>query len=136
MKSWQVILTGLLPYFISYFSLFGFVNVKYGISWNGDALFFSWPVLFFVIIPYSFIILPWYYVQYIMLHHYNKRTFYYGTLVICIFQPIIVSIFLKVRIGSPEFFLVVSPILIVGIFTSMICIRIFYQPDIEKDETK
>ena len=136
MKSWQIILTGLLPYFVSFFSFFAIAHVKYGISWNGDAFFFSWSVLFFAIIPYCFFILPWYYVQYIMLHHYNKRAFYYGTLAICMLQPIIFSIFLKVRIGSPEFFERVSPILIIGIFTSMICIRIFYQPDIEKDETK
>ena len=69
-----------------------------------------------------------------MIHHYNKRAFYFGTFGICILQPVVIAILIKLPIGSAEFFGVFSPILIMGILTSMFCIQCFYKRSNQVDQ--
>ena len=134
MKGWQIILTGLLPYVLCFFMINIITFIIYDVPLNWGRITFNWSMYLLGLIPYFFIILPWSFVQYLMLHHYNKRAFYYGTLGICLLQPILVAILIKLPIGSTEFFVILSPILIVGILTSMFCIQFFYKRPIQVDQ--
>ena len=129
MKGWQILLTGVLPFLVSNICFYVISFMLYGNTWHEEKSLFYWSLFFYLIPAYCLVILPWYCVQYLMLHHYNKHAFYYGTLAISIIQPIVVAMLLKVRIGSTEFFSMISPILITGIVTAMICMMFFYKKE-------
>jgi hypothetical protein len=95
-----------------------------------DRMFYGG--LIFVFVSYVILLVPWYIVLYIIRSHYHVRAFLKMGLLFSIVQPIIISIFLKVRIGSEEFLYPILPLLALGIVISMICIALFYREKGEK----
>lgn len=129
MKLWQMVITIIMPFVVML--LVGLlaqgsledVNVR-------DRMFYGG--LIFVFVSYVILLLPWYIVLYIIRSHYHVRAFLKMGLLFSIVQPIIISIFLKVRIGSEEFLYPILPLLALGIVISMICIALFYREKEEK----
>lgn len=129
MKLWQMVITIIMPFVVML--LVGLlaqgsledVNVR-------DRMFYGG--LIFVFVSYVILLLPWYIVLYIIRSHYHVRAFLKMGLLFSIVQPIIISIFLKVRIGSEEFLYPIMPLLALGIVISMICIALFYREKGEK----
>ena len=129
MKLWQMVITIIMPFVVML--LVGLlaqgsledVNVR-------DRMFYGG--LIFVFVSYVILLVPWYIVLYIIRSHYHVRAFLKMGLLFSIVQPIIISIFLKVRIGSDEFLYPILPLLALGIVISMICIALFYREKGEK----
>ena len=129
MKLWQMVITIIMPFVVML--LVGLlaqgsledVNVR-------DRMFYGG--LIFVFVSYVILLVPWYIVLYIIRSHYHVRAFLKIGLLFSIVQPIIISIFLKVRIGSEEFLYPILPLLALGIVISMICIALFYREKEEK----
>lgn len=129
MKLWQMVITIIMPFVVML--LVGLlaqgsledVNVR-------DRMFYGG--LIFVFVSYVILLVPWYIVLYIIRSHYHVRAFLKMGLLFSIVQPIIISIFLKVRIGSEEFLYPILPLLALGIVISMICIALFYREKEEK----
>ncbi|MEK4629027.1 MAG: hypothetical protein ABS944_03645 [Solibacillus sp.] len=129
MKLWQMVITIIMPFVVML--LVGLlaqgsledVNVR-------DRMFYGG--LIFVFVSYVILLVPWYIVLYIIRSHYHVRAFLKMGLLFSIVQPIIISIFLKVRIGSEEFLYPILPLLALGIVISMICIALFYREKGEK----
>ncbi|MBD8034938.1 ATPase [Solibacillus merdavium] len=129
MKSWQIILTGFLPYVMAVI-----VFIAVAIPYANEAITFGTAVTIIVyVLPiYFFVVIPWYYVLYIMRKRYSKRALLFTSLVFCVLQPIIFGMILKVPIGSADFLFFVSPPFIVGIMVSTLCINWFYKEDLQQ----
>ena len=129
MKSWQIILTGFLPYVMAVI-----VFIAVAIPYANEAITFGTAVsiIVYVLPIYFFVVIPWYYVLYIMRKRYSKRALLFTSLVFCVLQPIIFGMILKVPIGSADFLFFVSPPFIVGIMVSTLCINWFYKEDLQQ----
>ncbi len=129
MKSWQIILTGFLPYVMAVI-----VFIAVAIPYANEAITFGTAVTIIVyVLPiYFFVVIPWYYVLYIMRKRYSKRALLFTSLVFCVLQPIIFGMILKVPMGSADFLFFVSPPFIVGIMVSTLCINWFYKEDLQQ----
>ncbi|MGN7476234.1 ATPase [Solibacillus silvestris] len=128
MKSWQIIFSGFLPYVVAVF-----VFISYTFPYANESMTFgaAVTVVLYVLPAYCFVIVPWYYLLYMVRKHFNKRAFFLASLLFCVVQPIIISIFLKVKIGGAEFWLFVSPPLIIGILIFTLCINRFFKANTE-----
>lgn len=129
MKSWQIILTGFLPYVMAVivFITVSFPYVNQSLTF-GNAV----PIILYVLPIYFFVVIPWYYVLYIMRKRYSKRALFFTSLVFCVLQPITFGSILKVPIGSADFLFFVSPPFIIGIMVSALCINWFYKEDLQQ----
>lgn len=129
MKSWQIILTGFLPYVMAVI-----VFIAVAIPYANEAITFGTAVsiIVYVLPIYFFVVIPWYYVLYIMRKRYSKRALLYTSLVFCVLQPIVFGTVLKVPIGSADFLLFVSPPFIVGIMVSTLCINWFFNEKLQQ----
>lgn len=129
MKSWQIILTGFLPYLMAVI-----VFIAYSVPYVNQLITFGTAVtiIIYVLPIYFFVVIPWYYVLYIIRKNYSKRALYLTSLVFCVLQPIIFGLLLKAPIGSADFFFFVSPPFIVGIMVSTLCINSFYKEDLQQ----
>ena len=129
MKSWQIILTGFLPYVMAVIVFIAFLIPYVNESVTFDV---AAAVIIYVLPIYFFVVIPWYYVLYIMRKRYNKRALFLTSTVFCVLQPIIFGTILKVPIGSADFLFFVSPPFIVGIMVSTLCINWFYKEDLQQ----
>ena len=129
MKSWQIILTGFLPYVMA---VIVFITVSF--PYVNQSLTFgtAMAIIIYVLPIYFFVVIPWYYVLYIMRKRYSKRALYLTSAVFCVLQPIIFGTILKVPIGSADFLFFVSPPFIVGIMVSTLCINWFFKEDLQQ----
>ena len=129
MKSWQIILTGFLPYVMAVivFIMFSLSSLNQMITFGTAA-----AIIIYVLPIYFFVVIPWYYVLYIMRKNYSKRALYLTSFVFCILQPLIFGLLMKAPIGSADFLFFVSPPFIVGIMVSTLCINWFYKEDLKQ----
>ena len=129
MKSWQIILTGLLPYVMAViaFIAFSLPYVNQMITFGTAA-----AITFYVLPIYFFVVIPWYYVLYFMRKNYSKRALYLTSFIFCILQPIVFGYLMKAPVGSAYFLFFVSPPFIVGIMVSTLCISMFYKEDLQQ----
>ena len=129
MKSWQIILTGFLPYVMAVI-----VFIVFSLPYANQSLTFgtALAIIIYVLPIYFFVVIPWYYVLYIMRKNYSKRALYLTSFVFCIVQPIVFGFLMKTPIGSTHFLFFVSPLFIVGIMVSTLCINWFYKEELEQ----
>lgn len=129
MKSWQIILTDFLPYVMAFivFIAFSLPYVNQMITFGTAA-----AIIFGVLPIYFFVVIPWYYVLYIMRKNYSKRALYLTSVVFCILQPLIFGYLMKAPFGSAYFLFFVSPPFIVGIMVSTLCINWFYKEELKQ----
>lgn len=129
MKSWQIILTGFLPYVVAVivFIAFSLPYVNQLITFGTAA-----AIIIYVLPMYFFVVIPWYYVLYIMRQRFGKRALFLTSLVFCVLQPVTFGLLLKVSIGSSDFLFFVSPPFIVGIMVSTLCINSFYKEELQQ----
>ncbi|WP_342575863.1 ATPase [Solibacillus sp. FSL K6-1781] len=123
MKSWQIILTGFLPYVMAVM-----VFIAFSLPYINESITFgtAMSIIIYVLPIYFFVVIPWYYVLYLMRKNYSKRALYLTSFIFCILQPIIFGLLIKVPIGSSDFLFFVSPPFIVGIMVSTLSINWFY----------
>ncbi|MGA4515723.1 ATPase [Solibacillus silvestris] len=129
MKSWQIILTGFLPYFMAVM-----VFIAFSLPYINESITFgtAMSIIIYVLPIYFFVVIPWYYVLYFMRKNYSKRALYLTSFIFCILQPIVFGYFMKAPVGSAYFLFFVSPPFIVGIMVSTLCINWFYKEDLKQ----
>jgi hypothetical protein len=124
MKVWQMFISAILPFTVISL-VYIFVQGSFeGINFR-DHMFVRGVI--YVFIWYVILLFPWYLVLYIIRFHYHLKAFLQMGLLFCIVQPIIVSIFLNVRIGSEWFLFAIFPFSALGMATVMVCILLFYR---------
>ena len=131
LKSWQIILSGFLPYLIAMSilltTLYGNHPHTFTVSTMFLALFGGIPIYFFTI-------LPWYYVIYLARHRFGVKAFYMTGFMSGVLQLAVCGLVLGAPFSKAPFWLLVTPVLGSGVAVFMLCMIAFYKQRSEQVE--